>query len=1400
MSRWTTFVIVGVLAASAVLSHGQDRTLAERETEYQQEVHPLLVRYCHECHARDRIEAELNLAEFRTLDHVLRHAETWQKIREMLDTDQMPPKDARQPSDADRKRLQSWVRDLLVREAAARAGDPGRVVLRRLSNAEYTYTLQDLTGLNRLDPAREFPVDGAAGEGFTNTGNALVMSPALIVKYLDAAKEVARHAVLVPDGIRFSPSVTSSDWTNEILARIRDLYRRHSDAGGASRVNLQGIVFDTNDGGRLPVERYLAASLEERDNLNSGAKTVSQVANERGLNAHYLERLWTVLHEQRPSLVLDSLRQRWKAAKADDAAALAAEVVLWQKGLWRFSSVGHIGKLGGPKAWQEPVVPLASRQELRVRLTADPAPGSVLTLYLTATDAGDGSQDDVAVWERPRIVAPGRPDLLIRDLPRIYRQLSARRESLVESAARCLTAAARAADPTLQADVDQLASQAGVGPEILRAWLDYLGIGTGGKVAITTHFTRQFTSPTYPFIKGWGPDETPVVVANSSDQQVRIPGNMRPHSVAMHPSPKLNVLAGWRSPIAGIVSLSGRVQHAHPECGNGVTWVLEVRRGNTRTRLAAGIAHGPAEVTVGPIEKIAIRPGDMISLGLGPRDGNHSCDLTGVDLTIKSDKQDWNLARDVSPDLHAGNPPTESASLAGVWHFYTEAITADSGVVIPQESLLARWLAAEGPEKASLATAIQQLMAQGPEKPDSPDALLHQQLTALNGPLLSQFLKAPAAGGDETFTPGLGLDPVLFGRHPDGTPADSASLVVQAPSVLELRIPAELVQGAEFVSTTRLEDRAGPEASVQLVCLTAPPQQPGLIPPNVAETRVAGPWTANTRGVSYTVPILVGDNSTARTRIERALDEFRELFPVALCYTKIVPVDEVVTLTLYHREDEHLSRLMLNEDERRELDRLWNELHYVSRDALTLVDAYAQLMEYATQDADPKVFEPLRQPIHSRADAFRKQLIDTQPAHVNAVLNLASRAYRRPLTEAETSDLRALYDRLRAEQIPHEECVRLMLARVLVAPAFLYKVERPSDESQARPVSDHELACRLSYFLWSSLPDAELRSLADDGSLQDPQVLKAQTRRMLKDPRTRRLAIEFGCQWLHVRDFDRLDEKSERHFPTFAGLRGAMYEESILFFTDLFQNNGTVSSLLTADHTFLNEDLARHYGIPGVTGPEWRRVEGIRGHGRGGILGQATTLATQSGASRTSPILRGNWISEVLLGERLPRPPKDVPQLPDDEAATEGLTVRQLVERHSSDPRCAVCHRRIDPMGFSLEQFDAIGARRDRDLAGRPLLTAVKTMEGVEFEGLDGLRNYLLTVRGESFSRQFCKKLLGYSLGRSVQLSDEPLLSEIQQALKTGDDRIWAVMDVIVTSRQFREIRGRSLGSDGATD
>jgi hypothetical protein len=1309
------------------------------------------------------------------------------------------------------------------------AGDPGPVVLRRLNNAEYTYTVRDLTGVAALDPAKEFPVDSASGEGFMNVGNSLVMSPSLITKYLDAAKDVASHAILLPDGIRFSPYTTRRDWTEELLAEIRGVYREFTDNGGGTSVNLQGIRFDTKDGGVLPLDKYLAALLAER----AGKRKASDIPP--GLSAKYLQSLRSMLHSRQPNFLIDPIRERWSTARSGDESALAKEISQWQHALWKFNSVGHIGKKGGPKAWMEPLTPVQSRQELRLKL---PPAGEAkeFTLYLAASDAGDGNEGDFVVWEQPRLVTPGQPPLLLRDLQTTYQQLSVRRDRILADTAKYLAAAGKA--EAGEKDIAALAREQGIESDALAAWLDYLGVNASGPVKIENHFTQTYSNGNgYAFITGWGPSGTPNLAANSSDQHVRIPGNMKPHSVAIHPSPKLAAAVGWRSPVAGRFRVTAAIQHAHPECGNGVTWSLELRRGSKRQRLANGLAQGSKVEAPAPIGNLSLQPGDVISILVGPRDGNHSCDLTAVDLALTNlvdGGREWDLAKDVSANVTAANPHSDRFGNDGVWHFYTEPDKgAPLGPVIPAGSLLASWQATDNPEdRARLAAGVEGLLTGAePEKRDSPDAAFRRQLTALGGPLFITMLRGgtrqssstgPVAGSaDSSRKVPFGLDPAIFGKHPNGSTLDSANLCVKAPRILEIRLPADLVAGYEFVTTGTLDKTTGAEGSVQLQLLTnRPPASTGLLTIEAKTADGEGPWYSNNRVTSHTTPIVVTDGSAARKRVEAAFEEFRQIFPAALCYTKIVPVDEVITLSLFYREDHHFTRLMLNDAQSAQLDRLWDELQYVTQDDLKMVDVFEQLWQYATQDADPSVFEPMREPIKQRAAAFRQRLVDTQPAHLDAVLKFADGAYRRPLIDSEKDELRRLYRKLRDEEIPHEDAIRLTLARTLVAPAFLFRAEKPVPGDKPGPVSDWELATRLSYFLWSSAPDAELRAVAASGKLRKPDVLAVQTRRMLKDERTRRLATEFACAWLHIYDFDQLGEKSDRHFPTFAGLRGAMYEETIRFFTELFQNSGSVLHILDADYTFLNAELARHYGIPfagRATLPRspnqrevsarqeprpteassngWRRVDGVKQFGRGGILAQATTLAKQSGASRTSPILRGNWLTEVLLGEKLPRPPKDVPQLPEDEA-TETLTVRQLTEMHSSDPKCFGCHRRIDPYGYSLEAYDAIGHFRDKDLGGRPIDVKTKAMDGSEIDGLEGLRRHLLTTRRDAFLKQFCRKLLGYSLGRGVLLSDAPLINEMRDQLKKHDYKISVAMETIVRSRQFREIRGKEMVSE----
>lgn len=1379
-----TALVAGVVLASALYVDG---LLA---ADFAKDVRPLLARYCITCHSTEEQKGDLDLERFTSLDLVKREPAVWEHALEQIRDQEMPPKGKPRPSQQQMKLLTDWMQATLDQIALENAGDPGPVVLRRLSNVEYAYTLRDLTGIDSLDPAREFPVDGAAGEGFTNAGAALVMSPALLTKFLEAAKEVAQHMVLTPEGIRFSAATTPRDWTDETLARIRAFYARYSETGGATPVNLQGIKFDTNAGGRLPLERSLTALVAERAALTNGSKQIADVARDRGLNAKYLGLLWGMLHDTKSSLVLDSIRTKWRAG-----TLVAADVENWQRTLWRFTSVGHIGKRNGPKAWQEPVSPLAAQNEMRLKLAA-PADGSDLTLYLSAGDAGDGNEGDFVLWENARFVAPGRADLPLRHVRAVLQQLAKQRKTVIATAAKCLAAAAEADLADQRTDVTLLAQKHGVESEILAAWLDYLGIGSSGSVKLEPLLTNKAArTPDYNFIQGWIGADALSVLANSSDATVRVPGVMKAHGVVAHPSPKFAAVIAWRSPVAAELQIDGSIQHAHPECGNGVTWALELRRGHSRERLASGVSNRAAVVNMGHFDNVRVLPGDVVAVVIGPRDGNHSCDLTAIDLVLQDGTREWELAKDVSPDILAGNPHADRHGNQDVWHFLSEPASADSAPVAPAGSLLTTWRkATDLSERRRVAEEIQRMLEKdlAAIEKDSPNRTLHQQLLSFTGPLLAASLHATRSETDDRSPSPYGLDRALFGKHPTSAgDVDADSICVQAPAVIEMRLPASLADGMELVVTGKLHPASDTEGSVQMQVQTTKPQNLSGIAASKAETTVVnGLWSDNNLRTIFSSQVIVQDGSAARQRFEAAFDDFRQLFPAALCYTKIVPVDEVVTLTLFYREDEFLKRLMLDDTQAAQLDRLWGELRYVSQDALKLVDAFEQLYQFATQDSDPTAFEPMREPIKRAAEEFRKLVSDVEPQQVQAVIHFAHRAWRRPLTDAEQSELQGLYQRLCRQELTHEGALRMLLARVLVAPAFLYRGEHASPGPKASPVNDWELATRLSYFLWSSAPDEELTTLAAGGKLREPDVLVAQAKRLLQDAKVRRLATEFGCQWLHVRDLETLDEKSERHFPTFVSLRGDMQEEAVRFFMDLFQENRSVLSLVDADHTFVNGPLARHYGLA-VKGDDWQRVEGLHSKGRGGILAFAATLAKQSGASRTSPILRGNWVSEVVLGERLPRPPKGVPVLPEE--APQGLTERQLIERHSNDAKCASCHQRIDPLGFALEGFDAIGRARSKDAAGLSIDTAAKLSDGTEFAGLEGLRTYLLEKRRDDFLRQFCRKLLGYALGRGVQLSDKPLLDTMLTQLKANDYNVATAVELIVRSPPFREVRPRDI-------
>ena len=409
--------------------------------------------------------------------------------------------------------------------------------------------------------------------------------------------------------------------------------------------------------------------------------------------------------------------------------------------------------------------------------------------------------------------------------------------------------------------------------------------------------------------------------------------------------------------------------------------------------------------------------------------------------------------------------------------------------------------------------------------------------------------------------------------------------------------------------------------------------------------------------------------------------------------------------------------------------------------------------------------------------------------------SLARRAYRRPI---EPPDLSTLVDFYRSgrDEGTFEAGVQLALERILLSPDFLFRVERdPADVTPGAvyPVSDLELASRLSFFLWSSLPDEELLELAESGSLQDPDTLEAQTRRMLADARSSALVRNFAGQWLILRNLRGVVPDAVV-FPEFdENLREAFEKETELFVESLIRDDASVLDLLASDYTYANERLAEHYGIAGVYGSHFRRVPltGELAERRGGILGQGSLLTATSYPNRTSPVLRGKWLLANVLGTPPPPPPADVPDLPDRGEGGVTATVRDRLEMHRENPACAACHAPMDPLGLALENYDATGRWRSQDVGGLPIDASGTFPDGTRFEGPSGLRELLLQRR-EQFVGTVTEKLLAYALGRGPEHYDRPVVRGIRRNASFDNYRWSSVIVGIVKSPPFRMRRSRS--------
>jgi Protein of unknown function (DUF1592)/Protein of unknown function (DUF1588)/Protein of unknown function (DUF1587)/Protein of unknown function (DUF1595)/Protein of unknown function (DUF1585)/Cytochrome C oxidase, cbb3-type, subunit III len=526
--------------------------------------------------------------------------------------------------------------------------------------------------------------------------------------------------------------------------------------------------------------------------------------------------------------------------------------------------------------------------------------------------------------------------------------------------------------------------------------------------------------------------------------------------------------------------------------------------------------------------------------------------------------------------------------------------------------------------------------------------------------------------------------------------------------------------------------------------------------------------------------------------------------------------DEFIQKVKYHRDDRFVVENLIDGATRARLDHAWNDLYA----SFEYHDNYLRLlakhfgvdlkekgivdMERSRIDALPAEMRKHVRPLRAHYDAVHAAQKAARPGQVADCLEFAARAWRRPLSEKEKLSLRSFYEKTMAADPDHRKAIRALLARILIAPQFLYRVEQVAGASrinsmqvirQLSPASDvgrltdWEVAGRLSYFLWSSIPDDELRRAAGAGELSGTDGIKRQVQRMLADPKARRMATEFFGQWLGFYHFDEHKGVDTSRFPEFTdAVKEAMYDEAVSFFEHVIRKDRPVREFLFADYTFLNKDLAKFYGVKKELGENTELVEGAGAFHRGGLLRLGAVLTATSAPLRTSPVKRGDWVLRRVLGTAVPPPPADAGSIPADDKLFGGLSVKARLEQHKRNASCANCHTRIDPLGFSLERYDPTGRWRDRYADGKEIDDVGELRDKTQIAGVDGLLEYMRT-KDDQVRRTLAYKLVGYALGRSVLLSDMPL---IDRMVKAGGDAAFSQLATeIATSRQFRNRPGR---------
>ena len=1294
-TTWISVSISRILLVLSLVFHlvaeqsaiGKDVTSVAVFESFQQKVQPLLVSHCAKCHGEEPVNNALVLTGFDSEQAILTHPEVFIHVADRIRSGDMPPKEEQPLNLGDQTILLQWIELMLETEAASRAGDPGPVALRRLSNTEYDNAIRDLTGVDmRPTEVGEFPIDSVGGEGFANVGDAMPVTPELVERYHQAAREIANRAVLLPEGFRFSHSTDRPIWTAEALENLRAFHSRYAGPGGEP-----------------PLAEHLAALVHHRDRINKGgAVEITKLASESQLNATYLKALWLGLEnpDSMPvSVELQDRIQRWNQKNADlerlkQKRELAAEKI---KSNWE-ASEKSLTVASVPEGKSIPF-----QNEVSVRR-------GELLLLTVLPNGNHGADSTLVEW------------------------------TIKESGGS-----------------QRIWSVSDLIPDLLKgnSWPDHDGAQWSFLETTSTPMfltNRRDGISGQSVLKSWSLGSEPSVFVNVSPEDLQVWTNLPARSFFVHPGPARPVAVAWTSPVTADLVVSGRVADVHPAGLDGVSFEL--------SHLAEPEL-GQALADVGDV-----------SFDL-PEAEPHPAPLEFV-------REKWRATKtDLTPLLDAIQKTQGQLFRSN----YGKHAVIAVGNGFPAWEELGR-VVAEEPVEGVAREPVFRLVSL-PAEPDTYVIWDRLRLEGGDGDLLL-FSDHPELRAAVEQACGI-----RFGEHPLNRPVPQSALVTQAgeeliidlsglpPSLLELlRLPRFLR------SEVMLDERSPESAEVQAFLIAA----------TGGGGRLAEPVAMATQGDTRVAKIV---HPAIASQVARSATEFRKLFPPAVLFEPIIPRDAQGSLFLYHREDTALRELLLNDDEILELNRLWSQLDFVSEQAFVTPRMYEEILQYYRDPNDGArimffYIQLLRDRIMRERELLAEAKVQSESSHLDALLEFARKAWRRPVTDEEVEVILASYRADRAEGTEHDGAFRAALTRILSSPWFLYRVEQPAKGPHWQPVSASELATRLSFLLWDSIPDEPLSAEAEE--LHKREVMEAQVRRMLKDDRVRGMALEFGARWLGVRDFDTGHGRNLQQFPEFTiELRDALAEEPVQFFMDQLSNNRPVADLVDSEAIVINQTLAKHYEIPweaesrGTSigpGSEWRRFENASHYSRGGLLGLGAVLAKTAAASRTSPVKRGAWVVE-LLGDRLPPTPPGVPPLP--ETPPDGLSVREITERHRKDPACANCHLRIDPFGMPLEQFDALGRLRP-SVEFKPGDIKSVTRDGVEINGFAGLKEYLAVHRrGDVFS-SLARKLTGYALGRSVMLSDRELVNQISESIASG--ACWSeVLLMIAQSDQFRSVR-----------